>query len=465
MPEQPPLEGDWQLEYSGLPDGGPQRWWRSARGIAVSGPPHKLGPELEGRERGAGHPALARVIDTAEGWVVFEPLGPAPQDALAAVSAWPGEARVATGPLLSLIPACRVNVRRALRKLDCSKVDRTLDRPAEATVVEGPSLGGIHGGWLRQAGDRVVCLRFARFTREGRPDVDRAVTAYRAGLAFSDLGLLPHLLEEAILGRDDDAAETAREVFSRLARPEPSTVTVEVSGAPEWLDTSAWTGSRTPAQARRILHAVAGLTVTDHTLAVSVNPPIRKGRAARFEDRGVRRRRLFSRWYEGIRVDDEGLLSLTPEALADELVAGVAGTVLDATCGVGGLAIAAARTGARVVASDVSAQRLELAGSNAAIYDVELDLRRGDATRMVREVAHDVLLLDPPWGGRGYDRESMGLEDLGFDLGDVLAGTSAEVRLKLPRSFRVDELPGGPWTFRGAIDARGVLKFLVATRC
>lgn len=84
---------------------------------------------------------------------------------------------------------------------------------------------------------------------------------------------------------------------------------------------------------------------------------------------------------------------------------------------------------------------------------------------MVREVPHDVLLLDPPWGGRGYDRESTGLEDLGFDLGAVLAGTSAEVRLKLPRSFRVDELPGGPWRFRGAIDARGVLKFLVATRC
>ena len=461
----PPFDGDWQLERSELPAGGPQRWWRSSHALAISGPPQKLEPELEGRARGAEHPALPRQLDGADGWLLLEPLGPPPLDPLSAVQGWPGVERLARGPLLSLLPPARVNLRRALRKLDCKRVDRTLDRPAEATVVEGPSLGGIDGGWLRETADgRVVCLRFSRFAAQGRPDLDRAVTAWKLGLPCSDIGLLPHLLEEAVLGRDDDAAAQAREVFQRLARPEPSQVEVRVEGAPEWLDPEPWTGARTAAEARRILHAVDGLRVAGSTLSVEVTPPIRKGRGPRVWE-GRDRRRLFSRWYEGVQADDEGLFSITPEALATEMVEGVSGTVLDATCGVGSLAIAAARAGARVVASDTSQARLDMAGHNAGLYGVELELRRGPASRVVAEVEHDVLLLDPPWGGRDYDRDSVGLEELGFDLRPVLAASRAEVRVKLPRSFRVDELPGGPWSFRAAVDDRGVLKFLVATRC
>ena len=152
----------------------------------------------------------------------------------------------------------------------CAQTD--VDVTDATELVEGPSLGGIDAGWLRTAADgRVVCLRFSRFSAEGRPDVDRAVTAWKIGMPWSDLGLLPHLLEEAVLGRDDEAAALAREVFQRLARPEPDAVEVVVSGGPDWLDTTPWSGRRTPAEARRILPAAVssvGLAAVPPSAAV-----------------------------------------------------------------------------------------------------------------------------------------------------------------------------------------------------
>jgi trimethylguanosine synthase len=176
----------------------------------------------------------------------------------------------------------------------------------------------------------------------------------------------------------------------------------------------------------------------------------------------VRRRRLFSKWEQGIQVDDEGLLSATPEALALELVQGLKGRVLDGTCGVGAMAIAAARVGCQVVACDLSAARLEMARHNAGLYGVALELVCQDV-RVALQGEFDALILDPPWGGRDYDRQGMRAQDLPFPLLQVIAQAPETVRIKLPRSFVCASLPG-QWSWRGAVDARGQLKFLVASR-
>lgn len=466
MPE-PPFEGDWIEEESGLPQSGPQRWWRriSDAHVAVSGPPSRIVSERRGLDAGRAHPACPVVHEATDEWIHFEALGPPPVDPLEVVQSWPAIAQARSGPLHQLLPESAVNPRRALRKLGARRIDRILDRSATASVLVGPSLGGVHSGWLRQANERVVALRWSRFDPQGRPDLDQAATAWHTGTMCNDLALLPHLLEEAVLGKDETARDEALALFADLAQPEPAEVAVEVVGAPEWLDVQRWSGTMSPTDARRVMHHVGGMSVAGQTCRVRVTPSIRKGRAPRrFEPETQRRRRLFSRWYEGIQFDDEGLVSATPEALAEDFVAGIDGWVLDGTCGIGSLAIAAARRpGARVLAVDTNAARLEMAQHNAALYGVRLGLRHGSVLDVLWE-PHDVLLLDPPWGGRDYDRQAIGLDDLAFPLAKVLERTDASVRIKLPRSFRVEELPGEGWSIRGAVDRRGILKFLVATR-
>jgi len=176
---------------------------------------------------------------------------------------------------------------------------------------------------------------------------------------------------------------------------------------------------------------------------------------------------LFSKWYDGIQADDEGLYSATPEALADEMVQGLSGVVLDGTCGIGALAIAAARvpTVTHVVAVDNHKHRLEMAAKNARIYGVDerITFVHGRCEEQISLIEHDVLLLDPPWGGRDYDKQGMHIHELSINIEDVLAAHTGQIRMKLPRSFSVDELSGG-WKPKAAVDDRGVIKFLVLER-
>lgn len=57
------------------------------------------------------------------------------------------------------------------------------------------------------------------------------------------------------------------------------------------------------------------------------------------------RKRYFSLYHQGCLLDEEGWYSVTPESIADVIAEKCrCGTVLDAFCGVGGNAIAFAKT-------------------------------------------------------------------------------------------------------------------------
>ena len=409
------------------------------------------------------HEACPRVLDSGPDWMTLEPLGGPIEDPLSAVLGWPGgERHRVRGCLkdwLGAMPGV-VDPERALRRRGLKRVGKRLSQPLEQVHERGPSLGGVHGGWLRQAGDRVVALRWSRASADGWPAMDRAATAWFSGQPVPeewDLELLRVLLDEAILGRDEAAGVEALACVERLVpRGEPAQVEVLVEG-PQWLDSSPWAGLRSPREARQALR-MDGSRVGGATLAVRCEPPLRAGaRPQPREPRALRQRRLFSRWHQGIQSDEEGLYSLTPEALALEVAADCRGRVLDATCGLGGLAIALARQGCEVVAVDTSAARIAMARHNAALYGVTLDLRVADA----REVSgsFDHVVVDPPWGGRGYE-EGLSLEDL--PLARDLLGRAPRVHLKLPVSFEVASLPAGS-AVRAVVDERGVIKFLWAT--
>ena len=257
---------------------------------------------------------------------------------------------------------------------------------------------------------------------------------------------------------------------------------VFVSGLLPWMDPKrllgpgAWTFSGGTARADLAEHEAADLdarlrnvSLGGSTLSFSSQPPLRRPvvRAARTTD--ARRRRDTTPGFTraGVRLDPEGKVSLTPEALALALGQRFAGqSVVDVGCGAGGNAIGFARAGCRVTAIEQSPNRLSDARHNAQLYGVDIQFRSGDAASMLSALTADILFADPPWG-TDWSRSGMGLVDFPLlALTEQHAARFAHVIYKLPPSFRVHELPGmRPEAVYGlaAGDQRRV-KFLVLAR-
>jgi len=167
-------------------------------------------------------------------------------------------------------------------------------------------------------------------------------------------------------------------------------------------------------------------------------------RAARTTD--ARRRREASAGFTrpGARLDAEGKVSLTPEALALALGERARGrSVVDAGCGAGGNTIGFARAGCTVTAIERDAARLADARHNVALYGVgdRVRFRRGEVGAILPELSADILFVDPPWGV-AWDRARVGRADLPLLEVALAAPGFTEVWAKLPPSFDVRELPG-----------------------
>lgn len=484
-----PAHAPWTTIGSDLPAGGPAELACGRGAMAWIASKGRLEAERRGREAIGAHPARPIVIEAAEGILAYATFGARVDDPIATVSSWPGELARLTGTRRELLASldADVNVGRALGRLGLRRrvLDRWLDAQVTCETERGPSFGGVHPGWLRRQGDRAVCLRCDR----ARPDGWRAVDL--AGLALDpaidldslrlahgegeardaalELAAVSVWTREHVIARD--AGLAARVVALLEAPPEPDAVRVWID-APPIVDVTAWCepGATIPSsRARWLLANLDGLRVGGGEVRVRTEPSIRRPRRTPpREDRAARRRRLFSRWDEGIEADDEGLVGATPEALAERIASGARGVVVDGTCGVGALAIAFARQPAvtKVIALDLDADRLRMARHNAGIYGVEdrIELVRADIVDRAGAIEADLLVLDPPWGGRGYDRERVAIEDLGLDLAMVLARFTGPVVLKLPRSFDPATLPGIGWTLEALVDERGLVKMLIARR-
>jgi trimethylguanosine synthase len=283
-------------------------------------------------------------------------------------------------------------------------------------------------------------------------------------------------LEAGVMRQDSAAKDAAAEIVEHYyPSGELVAVNVRLEG-PDWLDPAIWIpgGIRgelsrvRPHHARWLFQNLHGLTVGESVLEVHCEPEINPGKRPQFRQPDAQRKKaLFSRWFEGIQWDEEGLFSLTPQTLAKEMVQDLQGVVVDATCGLGALSIAAARNEKveRVIAMDCNPERLAMAAHNASLYGVQdrIEFCEGRAEALLDGLAHDALLLDPPWGGVDYDRERVTLTDLPMPVETILGMVSGRVLLKLPRSFALSTLPGD-WSYRPAVNTRGILKFLIAER-
>lgn len=119
------------------------------------------------------------------------------------------------------------------------------------------------------------------------------------------------------------------------------------------------------------------------------------------------RYRLFSRFEEGIQMDEEGWFSVTPERIAKHHASRCAGGVIvDCFTGVGGNAIQFAQRCQHVIAIDIDPRKIDYAQHNAAVYGVEdlIDFVTGDCILVASKIKADTVFLSPPWGGPNYTK-------------------------------------------------------------
>lgn len=160
-----------------------------------------------------------------------------------------------------------------------------------------------------------------------------------------------------------------------------------------------------------------------------------------------RRYDLFSRFDEGVQVDEVGLYSTTPEKIALEQAKKMnCESIIDGFCGVGGNAVAFARIGEKVFAIEKDKKRLEMARHNAALYGVadKITFISGDFLIEAPKIKADGVFIDPSWGGPEYkELEGFKLSNFAPDGNEILKLSFKyfqKVALKVPDFFDFIEL-------------------------
>ncbi|XP_038047408.1 trimethylguanosine synthase-like [Patiria miniata] len=170
----------------------------------------------------------------------------------------------------------------------------------------------------------------------------------------------------------------------------------------------------------------------------------------------VQRYRLFSRFDHGIKMDEEGWYSVTPERIAKHQARRCrSDIIIDAFCGVGGNAIQLAFTCERVIAVDIDPVKIDCARHNAKVYGVadRIEFIQGDYFLLADRLKADVVFLSPPWGGPDYlqadvyDITTMMPLDA-FKLFEKTKQITENIAFFVPRNANVDQLaslagPGG----------------------
>lgn len=190
---------------------------------------------------------------------------------------------------------------------------------------------------------------------------------------------------------------------------------------------------------------------SDHVDYEEKDPsPESEKRPPKLEKFYAQRYRLFSKYDEGIMMDDESWFSVTPEKIAEHHANKCKGNlVIDAFCGVGGNTIQLAKTCAVVVGIDIDPVKLEYARNNAQIYGVadRIEFILGDVLKvleMFRGIA-DGIFMSPPWGGPEYlDKEAYDLREMGhlngLELLDLVRSVCPNVAFFVPRNSDPQQL-------------------------
>lgn len=141
----------------------------------------------------------------------------------------------------------------------------------------------------------------------------------------------------------------------------------------------------------------------------------------------IQKKRLFSKFDEGIILDDESWYSVTPEIIAKHVAKRALENgiklLIDGFCGAGGNTIQFGeyikenpkKTAPFIFAIDKSMTKIHMAHHNSKIYNVNryIEFIIGDYFSIAKHFRADCVFLSPPWGGPSYsEREVYHLEEI-----------------------------------------------------
>ncbi|KAK9066741.1 hypothetical protein SSX86_014064 [Deinandra increscens subsp. villosa] len=170
---------------------------------------------------------------------------------------------------------------------------------------------------------------------------------------------------------------------------------------------------------------------------------------------------LFSKYDDGIKMDEEGWFSATPECIANHHAFRCgSGIIVDCFTGVGGNAIRFAPKSTHIIAIDIDPKKIEYAQHNAAVYGVNdlIEFITGDCFILAQKLKADVVFLSPPWGGpeyvkaRNFDINTMLKPHDGQFLFNVAKEVAPRIVMFLPRNVNTNQLAelslsaNPPWT-------------------
>ena len=182
---------------------------------------------------------------------------------------------------------------------------------------------------------------------------------------------------------------------------------------------------------------------------------VTKNRKKRKSKYWHQRYRLFSRFDEGIKLDNESWYSVTPERIAQHIAhrftSNGINVIIDAFCGAGGNTIqfACISPTIKVIAIDIDERKIGFAKHNAKIYGVDnrIEFIVGDYMLLAKTCAlkADAVFLSPPWGGPKYLKQSVYTLDMmtpnGKDVFEVTnANITKNIGILLPRNVDVTQL-------------------------
>ncbi|KAK2995598.1 hypothetical protein RJ640_020234, partial [Escallonia rubra] len=158
---------------------------------------------------------------------------------------------------------------------------------------------------------------------------------------------------------------------------------------------------------------------------------------------------LFSKFDDGIKMDEEGWFSVTPEPIAKHHASrSGGGVIVDCFTGVGGNAIQFAQRSKHVIAIDIDSNKIDYAIHNASIYGVDdrVEFIRGDCFLLAPKLKADTVFLSPPWGGPDYakvntfDIKTMLKPHDGLFLFNLAKRIASRIIMFLPRNVDINQL-------------------------